>query len=361
MWGSPGGCPGSVTLQAGYPDAPSIPAAEGTAAHEAVEMLLAGTPPKAVVGLTAKNGTVITQEMVDAACIFSDDVRSARLAMSGHTNVHSEKKLAMPSIHPTMFGTVDCYVYDAAKNTIYIWDFKYGFREVRAYENYQMIAYASGVIDKMVGLTPQARVVIRVVQPRTYGSPIDEWKTTVGDLQPHIKQLQSAAVEALGVDPTVRSGSHCRYCRLLKAGKCRVAREAGFSLYEVAAQTTTEEIPIDQMGMILGHIERAQEQLKFLQTAYSEQVSYAIRSGKIVPGWQLKPGRGSTAWNVDASVAITTAKSMGCDISKPDAILTPKQAKDAGMNPDIVDALSTKTAGAMNLKPSKNEAKRIFS
>ena len=115
------------------------------------------------------------------------------------------------------------------------------------------------------------------------------------------------------------------------------------------------------MGMLLGHIERAQEQLGFLQTAYSEQISYAIRNGKIVPGWQLKPGQGSKNWNVPASVVIATAQALDVEVSKPDAILTPIQAEAAGMNPAVVAGLSTKTAGAMKLKPSKNEAQRIFS
>ena len=210
MWGSKGGCPASVTLQASYPDTKSVPSEEGTAAHEALEMLIAGTPPDAIVGRTAKNEIVITKEMVDAACICSDDIRAVRLAASGKVNVHSESILPMLSIAAGMFGTCDCYIYDAATNTIYIWDFKYGFRQVSAYENLQMICYASGVIDKMVGPMPQARVVMRIVQPRAYGPPIDEWKTTVAELQPYLQQLRLGAAEALSAQPTVRSGSHCR-------------------------------------------------------------------------------------------------------------------------------------------------------
>jgi hypothetical protein len=149
---------------------------------------------------------------------------------------------------------------------------------------------------------------------------------------------------------------------LLKAGACSVARKAGFSWFEIADTNPTEEMTPVQMGITLGHIQRAAEQLKFLETAYTEQIQHTINSGTVVPGWKIAPGRGSTDWVLPAKETVAVCKSENVDVVKHDAIITPIQAKAKGLSEALFKNLSKKTPGAMKLKPDNdNKAKRIFS
>ena len=72
-------CPGSVTMGQAYPEAGDSPdAMDGVAAHWACSEMLEGRLVE--VGQQAPNGVFLTEEMVEAADLYFDDVATTLAA-----------------------------------------------------------------------------------------------------------------------------------------------------------------------------------------------------------------------------------------------------------------------------------------
>lgn len=354
IWAPPDGCRGSVAMQAAYPETEeSEESREGTAAHEAGAILIEGREhPNAIVGRTASNGVVIDRDMVDAALVFSDDVKKTRIANGGML-VATERRIAMPSIHSVSSGTVDCFGYST--DTLYVWDFKYGFKFVDAYENWQLLNYVFGLATERT-----ERIVMRLVQPRAYSPEgvIREWSVTGEQLKPYLQQLRQSAAEAMAPNAPTRTGSHCYKCSARHA--CSAALRAGMGQFETVGQSVPQELDPVALSIQLAMIARAHEQLGFLLTGFEERAKALIKSGKLVPGWGLKPGKGKEVWTVDPKTIYGGGDQTGVDLRNVKPI-TPKQARDAGFDSELLDAWSERRPGALKISQVKpNDIKRIF-
>ena len=332
-------CPGAAIMQACYPSEGTEAANEGKCVHSVAADLLykPGTREK-YVGRYTLHGVTVTDDIYDAAELYANEVFKV-----AQFNAKVEQRLSAPTIHLESFGTVDAYYYDEATHTLYVWDFKYGFVSVDAFENWQLINYVAGIVFNPNEAASNAyNAVLSVVQPRDYSAdgPVKIWKTTVEKMQPYFDKLRASAENALSAKPTISSGDHCRFCKARHA--CEAARKSAFAAFEYSCEPIPIELNPDQLGRELEILERCKNAIEYRYEALKTQIETMIRNGRSVPQWQLKPKSGRKQWTVDASeLALIDPK-----LTKTVAI-TPNQAIKAGMDKTIVEALT-------ETKPGKN-------
>lgn len=349
-------------------------AKEGTASHEAAAAMVeahargrAGYPARdATVGSLASNGVVLSEEMYDAAEVYADDVGEVMRATGvfGGDNLGIERKILAPRVHELSHGTPDCYLYDARNGVLYVWDYKFGFEIVEAYECWQLINYVAGILDAL-GIDghqdQRIRVRLRVAQPRAFhrDGAIREWAVMACDLRGHINTLAQNAEEALGPNAICRSGSHCKHCPARHA--CEAALTGGVRLYEAAAAPVPVELNPHALAVQYAIVQRARKQLEYLESGYDEQIKGLLRAGKQVPGYSVEEGVGRERWARPVTEVIALGEMLGHDLRKGDAV-TPNQARKLGIDDAVITAYSEKPRTGLKVVPDNgNKAKQVFS
>ena len=372
IWGAPGGCTGWVAMSKQYPDTgDSEDSRNGTASHEIGAELITYWRNESIiltashfVGKQAINGVVFTQEMYDGALLYANDVINViNLYDDPVTGV--EQRLTMPEIHEKSFGTTDAFVYDSRVARLYVWDYKFGHETVEAFENWQTMNYINGIIRTLPNIenwNPSSVTVhIRIVQPRAFhrDGTIREWITTLAILQLHFKTLHNNAHIALSPASVIRSGPHCKHCQARHA--CPAGLKCGMGLFEVSMQPTGIDLTPEALGVQLAIVNRAIKQLEYLQTGFTEQVNAVIKNGSIVPNFALEIGVGRLSWSKPANEIIALGNVLGIDLQKHDAIKTPTQAKQLGIDETVIEAYSEKPKTGLKLvSDNGNKAKMVF-
>jgi hypothetical protein len=192
-------CPGSVVLEAQYPDESSSYAREGTAAHELAALVLEDgeATAQAYVGKRIAYNDhgedvqwPITQDMAD---YVDDYVKLVRERAEGATLL-VERKLPIDHItgEASATGTSDVVIIDHANSEIVVIDLKYGMGvRVSAEENEQTQLYALGALEEYSVLGDFAHVSMLIHQPRL--NHVSEWTITVEQLLTFAKSASFAA------------------------------------------------------------------------------------------------------------------------------------------------------------------------
>ena len=243
-------CPGSVTLaqQVQEKEAPSVYAAEGTAAHDLAEKcLVAGIPPSAFLG-TKINGFDVNQEMVDVIAHYVSTVHchmkivnkdSAYAGAPG--KLYVEKMFALDWVHPKMFGTNDAGII--GHEDIIVDDLKYGAgKKVYAKDNTQLKIYGLGAMA--LAENPVKNVKLGIVQKRYRGKPPVDLDDISGAelLDWAYTKLKPAADKAMSGSMEFNdSGNWCQFCK----GKalCPLIRQEAAALTKIAFDPITKDTP----------------------------------------------------------------------------------------------------------------------
>lgn len=326
-------------------------AEEGTAAHWLAENILTDATRdfSDYIGTPAPNGVMVTEEMAEAVEVYVDYV---------------ESRPALPNIEQRVkvfngcSGTPDCWVYDAETQTLEVIDYKHGMGIVDPFENWQLALYAAGIAQYIV--PGVARVKLTVVQPRAYSreGTIRTWECPVATARGMWLTATTRAIEAQG-SPIARSGTHCKYCPGRHA--CPAAVTAGVDLYEAATSAAPLDMSAAEMGLQMGLLSRAHEQLEHLITAYEEQIKSQLYAGAKIDGWALEEKAGRESWAVSDDQVKALGELFNVDICPPKP-LTPKQAIKKGIDTRVINAYTTQTSSGHKLKAvNSNFAKRIFS
>jgi len=345
-------CAGSHELGRHYPDDEDSPAArEGTAAHEVAAALVA-TGELMPIGTLAANGVEITQEMAEGGHLYAEHVRS----VLPRGVICVEQRVECFNLHPECWGTPDTYLFDGAD--LHVFDYKFGHGFVDEFENWQLLAYATGIWN---GAAIRDKLHLHIVQPRNFSrrGPVRTWTLTAQQLDGYASRISARLRDVAegGAEIGCVTGQHCHYCPARRG--CEALTRAG----QLACVTTGEAIPLDltpeQLGVELAYLQRAAELLKYRIGGLEEQAEALLRVGARVPGYHLVSAPGRERWTAPDQVA-ALGQLWGVDLMKPAEPITPAQARKKLPDPAMVDTLATRTAALVLQQDSEKETRRIF-
>jgi hypothetical protein len=369
-------CAGSAVMEMLHPETTVNPdAEEGTASHEIAARMVrslarAGVEfPRVedVVGASAENGVIWTQESYDGAKMYAETIAETMHANANFAP-HIEEPVDISSIHPDLWGTPDCWLF--SDSVLFVDDYKFGHLIVEAYENDQLIEYTAGIIDKIaeeqglaVGiLDQQITVVMRITQPRAAHrlGPVRRWTVKASDLRGYINQLKAIEAEATGPDPsTCATPEGCRNCSARHS--CDTLQRAGMSSIAYLGKPTPSPLEGHALGLELNILTEAAGIIKARLSGLTAQAEGAIRNGDTTPGWALEPGQSRQTWSSPTADILATGDLLGIDLRKPDEPVTPKQAIAKGIDASVISAYSKQPAGSLRLVPStKTTAAAVF-
>ena len=343
-------CPGSVQMNLLTGPKPSNEqASEGRIVHEIAAELVEGVtraqlPGRASSKLwdTTRNGVYVTKEMVDSALMYAKHIERLiqYTRVFGGPHLAIERRVEIPDIHETCFGTPDFWIYDKGEDHLTVYDLKYGFGPVEAFENWQALCYVNGIISEL-GFTP-AKVTIVIVQPRAphKNGPIRSWNINdTSTLEPYFKRLRDAANMAMGSNAQTCTGPHCRYCPSILT--CETRRTVDHSVIDLVSGLNRTETNNNSLWFELYILERCEKALKHRIEALKSEVEAKLRSGTKVPYYKMKDKFSRPFWTIPHEQILQLGKMHGVDLNVQKT-LTPKQACDAGIPKELVDTM-TKT------------------
>lgn len=345
-------CALSATLEAAYPETePSPKSLEGTAAHWVVQMLLQGTP--VALNDQAPNGVAVTGDMIESAELVLEDI-VAKLGHEWRSVLFIERRVEIPRVHPDKnWGTPDYFAFKRMDNgniCLYLWDFKYGRKIVEVFENWQLVDYAAGLIDKAGVLDTEVVVDFGIIQPRAFhrDGPVRHWRVLASDLRAQINILSNAAGLATSDNPKPTCGDHCEDCR----GRvhCEAFQREGYKAADKAQDFGVLEMSPHALGLELRALTRARTLLDARVKGLESEAVALIKRGERVPFWNLEQGMGRLAWKKSVAEIDALGQMLGIPLTKPDvALITPTQAKAAGVPATLLDQYAEKPVGSAKL------------
>jgi len=356
-------CHGSVLLEAMYPETEEKPeAAEGTATHWGAGELFYGRP--IALGQYAPNGVVLSEEMIQGAEMYVDAV-DRRLHKLGLTRewLHVEERVDIPRVHPLNWGTPDNWLYYPQGACLDVFDFKFGHEFVEIFENWQILDYTCGILDKLGidGIADQSLTVnMHIVQPRSYhrDGPVRTWSAMASDLRGYFNKLSNSAHAAMQPGAKCTPNPECFHCKARHV--CEALQRDAYR----SAQISTSSIPVDMtpaaLGLELHYLRAAAKRLEGRITGLKEQAKITLQLGQPVAFHALAPVEGREVWNKPVPEVISLGQMFGIDLAKKDAI-TPKQAVTAGMSAEVVAMYSERKKGLELVSDDGSQARKVFS
>lgn len=357
-------CAASLDLELRYPEDQESPAArEGTAAHFYVSEALLGRWH--TVGTLAPNGHPIDEDMVKHGQGFVQYVMNLAAGGGPHASLRVETKLTMHRyVHAQCEGTPDVFFLDGENRRIVIPDFKYGHAWVDPWRNPQLALYFAGVIEGF-DLTwedvAKWEMVFAIYQPRNFShgeDPSRTWRTTGAEVREIVRGLATAAAKAKAANPPTVTGDHCTHCDARHA--CPAFGLVGGRVLDIASHNQPLERSPEAIGAELDLIAVAEARLKALKDALEAQAESLLRKGTPVRHWSLGYTTPRERWKVPPAEVSSLCVMYGVD-PKPTVGITPKQARDAGVDATVIEAYSERPTGAMKLVRAKpDQAAKAF-
>jgi hypothetical protein len=314
-------CPGSVKLVQQMPPRPSSRYAdEGTLCHSIMEAVLTrDVQPEEGLGDTF-GGATVTQELIDTK------IRPAIAALSEidpnfDMTYECEAVVGFGDALPGVFGSAD--LIGRIGDTAIVLDWKFGDGvDVAVEENPQAMFYAAAAMR-----TPKVAWAFKgvthidcvIVQP-TAAKPVKWWRTTPDRIRAFERQLFAAVKEAMGPDPSMQTGDHCRWCAAKPV--CPLLTGA----VDRALKTSLQNIDAARLGEML-------EQTPLIEDYLAEVRALAqhmLEEGVPVPGFKLVQKRAIRQWVNDDEAHVALAR-LGLDDTELTVtkLVSPAQAEKA--------------------------------
>lgn len=315
-------CANSLAANVGQPEGDKKAADLGTDKHELMTLCLRfHVDAMSYKGHVLKKGHTVNRELAADVQTVVDNVREriAAYELQGCT-VTLELDLSVPIDHITgeegATGALDIVLLIAwpdGHNSMEVIDAKFGYQEVLAEQNSQLLMYASGALE-MFGLVDEfTEVTLMIEQPlRGYVEPyettpaaIQEWVTTVaGPAATKALMIHRMAGErALKDEDFAPSEKACQWCKayaVCPAARAAMEETVGASFEEIASGEETPWAPDMGSLTLLGDIFPRLEMLEDWIKAIRARVELELLAGKPVPGLKLVAGKkGNRAWASD--------------------------------------------------------------
>lgn len=292
-------CPGSAKLEDGRPEGDTSFADEGTVAHWIAAKILKGeelpelgsqweVENKEVVPVLVDSGlpaVTFTQEMLDHVRKYTEDVIDGTYAEYIHVEEHVK-------IFDNVEGTPDAFEYCKDAGVLYVHDLKYGFTQIDAKDNYQLLLYAYGILNEYPEWEPWQGIALIIHQPRL--NRVDSYTYALGEFEEKIQFLKVKAngTQSENAEEWLYPGDHCAkyYC------KARAICPA-LNKFVLADLPDMEEVQDDDIGTKLSKIPLIRAWCDAIE---QEAYRVAVREGKPVRGYKVVQSRnGNRKWRSD--------------------------------------------------------------
>ena len=356
-------CPGSVGLEAAFPDQSSAYAAEGTLAHTLASEHLDGSglhPSQRIGEVHEVDGFTFT---VDAAMADYVDnyCRLVREYADGGLLLVEQR---VPIEHVTgetgATGTSDAIVVHTAKRMLYVVDLKFGMGvRVDAADNPQLMMYALGAMEQCDQLGEFDQVCMVIHQPRL--NHVSEHWIYVGDLWAFKRRAAEAAELTRQPDaPLVPGEKQCRFCKA--KATCPALRAEVTEV--VSGSATLDEFLVPDMATGDNYLSVAMSKVGLVEDwckAVRAEVERRLLAGQTVDGFKLVEGRrGNRKWSNDAEVeALFKSFRLRQDEMYDYSLISPTKAekllKDTPKRWEKAEALISRAEGKPSVAPATDK------
>lgn len=354
-------CPGSIALSHGHTGGGNIHAATGSVAHLIAERCLRGGHD--AVQHVGESHTIVDEEdasqswvidvdsdMASFVQVYVDYVRRRATELCADPLIEVRVDLSGVLGISDQGGTADAVIADEMLSaTLEVIDLKYGFGEVDADDNPQLMLYALGVLEDLEAKGAQFdRVLCTIVQPRLDSIPQQE--LTPAELRAFGVTAKAAAARATAAmqhsPPTLEAHEflnpgtkQCQWCPA-KATCPALAKFVTDTVFEDFEDLTAEPKPVpeddvERLTLYQSRLDLIESWCKAVAATF-----YAKVERGQVPGWKLIAGRrGARQWKDENEVeelfsSFRMKKEEKYDFklispTKAEKVLTPKRWEKA--------------------------------
>jgi hypothetical protein len=255
-------------------------------------------------------------EMLDAVRVYVGHVES----LNGERWV--EHRFDLSHVHPGLFGTADCVVYNPKTRALFVIDYKHGAGiPVEVVDNEQLMYYAFGALSTLK--LDVEKVVCTIVQPRCPHpeGPIRSWMFPLETLLDFGLDLVEFARRTEDPNAPLVPGEHCRFCPAAGANCTALQTQA----LAVAQQEFSPLLSYDPAALA-----EALQKLPMLEAFVKQVRAFAYseaEQGRCPPGWKLVQKRATRRWRSEdeaKSYLLETVKLTPDDILES-ALKSPAQ------------------------------------
>jgi hypothetical protein len=365
-------CQAWIGLANGLPPEPPTPEAmEGSAADWVRQQYTAGNEVAYGAPIPLPGNFTVTYDMIHGAKLWV-----ATIGYGSTSNV----PVVCERIHPSAcWGEPDGWTWLPIERRLRLPDYKYGFGLVDVFENWQLIAYAAGLLDTLELIDTDVIVEFIVVQPRAYhrDGPVRRWTVRADHLRTFINEAFNKSARAyptldhgsLGPPAEATVGTHCVHCPAKTV--CEAYQQHTTRVVEYIGKAQRTAMTAADVGAELVIMEDAAKLLEGRLMALRAQAEGYLRGGQQVVNYGLEPEGGGYRWNegvtvqeleaLTASLGITLRNTITDPHSRKSPVVTPTQALKAGIDAAVIDAYASRTSGGLKLtRQTTNDARRAF-
>ncbi len=265
---------------------------EGIAAHHLADALWHGQDP----GDTAPNGVVYDPAM--RAHVAEYIAKLGELAQDDAWFERKETYQINGIVE--VVNKLDFATFCDEQRIVDVVDFKYGYRIVQPYDNWQLLSYGFQFIKSHQRAHDAFRKLrLTIYQPRGAHSG-GAWRSvelSSDEVAARYSEL-SEAIKLLGADDTRRTGEHCAYCPKLPT--CGAARSAGQNAVDVSLNTDEiEELESSLLELEILNLRRAKTHVEERLNAMEELARARLARGEKFRRFRLDRSKPRTIWKDD--------------------------------------------------------------
>ena len=356
-------CPGSVALEAAFPDQSSAYAAEGTLAHTLASEHLDGSglhPSQRIGEVHEVDGFTFTVDATMADYVDNYCRLVREYADGGLLLVEQRVPIEHVTGETGATGTSDAIIVDTTKRTLYVVDLKYGMGvKVDAGDNPQLMMYALGAMEQCDQLGEFDQVCMVIHQPRL--NHVSEHWIYVGDLWAFKRRAAEAAELTRQPDaPLVPGEKQCRFCKA--KATCPALRAEVTEV--VSGSATLDEFLVPDVTTGDNYLSVAMSKVGLVEDwckAVRAEVERRLLAGQTVDGFKLVEGRrGNRKWSNDAEVeALFKSFRLRQDEMYDYSLISPTKAekllKDTPKRWEKAEALISRAEGKPSVAPATDK------
>lgn len=316
---------------------------DGTAAHWLAHELWEGRRHN--VGDYSPNNRELNEAMFLGVAIYHNLLKSWEPAVCV-----LEQTQPVSQVFPGVAdGTPDAFAFNPDTRTLYVGDFKYGFRPVEVWRNPQLIVYARTLVHQLQ-LRLTDNVVLVIVQPRAphRDGVCRSWKTTVAEIIRLGDLLAADAAACYAPTPDCTAGPGCGDCP--GAASCRTQLAAAGAAMDIAYDSTPFEPTPAQIGYELVMLKAAQKHIENRITGLETIAEHKMKRGTRIPGVDFGRRATHTRWKPGSAEAVGGMGWMfGVETTEPPKTKTVAQLRDK-LPAAIIEQHSFKPVGELVVK-----------